>query len=68
MRQQSRQGIRAPLTLGTVKHAWDMLRRVLRYAFQHGALTANPVERVDFSTNRATGDRSRFEHHPLTAW
>ena len=67
VRQQSRQGNRAPLTPGTVKHAWDMLRRVLRYALQHGALTANPAERVDFSANRAIGDRSRFEHYPLTA-
>ena len=28
---------------GTVKHTRDMLRRVLRYAFQHGALSANPA-------------------------
>jgi Domain of unknown function (DUF5710) len=29
--------------------------------------TANPIERVDFSANRATGDREHFEPHPLTA-
>ena len=67
VRQRSRQGNGEPLTPGTVKHAWDVLRRVLRYAVQHGALTANPADRVDFSANRATGDRSGFEHYPLTA-
>ena len=61
------QGDRRPLTPGTVKHAWDVLRRVRRYALQHGALTANPTECVDFSANPASGDHNRFEHYPLTA-
>ncbi|HSS23048.1 MAG TPA: site-specific integrase, partial [Mycobacterium sp.] len=30
-------------------------------------LAGNPVERVDYSANRATGDRDNFEPHPLTA-
>jgi hypothetical protein len=31
VRQPSRQGDREPLSPGTVKHAWDVLRRVLRH-------------------------------------
>ncbi|OBK18584.1 tyrosine-type recombinase/integrase [Mycobacterium asiaticum] len=67
VRQASRQGDRKPLTPGTVKHVWDVLRRVLRYAVHHGAIAANPTDRVDFSASRATGDHAQFEHHPLTA-
>ena len=33
---------------------------------RHDALVSNPVDRVDFSANRATGDRESFEPHPLT--
>lgn len=51
----------------TVKHAWHVMRQVFRYALRHDALAANPVDRVDFSPNRATGDRESFEPHPLTA-
>lgn len=67
VRKQSRQGDRKPITPGTVKHVWDVVRRVLRYAVQHGALDANPADRVDFAASRATGDHAEFEHHPLTA-
>jgi len=67
VRQASRQGDKKPLTPGTVKHIWDVLRRVLRYALHHGAIATNPTDRVDFSASRATGDREAFEHHPLTA-
>jgi integrase len=67
VRQASRQGDREPLTPGTVKHVWDVLRRVLRYAVHHGAIAANPTDRVDFSASRTTGDHARFEHRPLTA-
>lgn len=51
----------------TVKHAWHVTRQVFRYALRHDALAANPIDRVDFSPNRATGDRESFEPHPLTA-
>ena len=34
---------------------------------RHDALAANPIDRVDYSANRATGDRDNFEPHPLTA-
>ncbi|OAN40337.1 tyrosine-type recombinase/integrase [Mycolicibacterium iranicum] len=67
VRQASRQGDKKPLTPGTVKHVWDVLRRVLRYALHHGAIVTNPTDRVDFSASRSTGDREAFEHHPLTA-
>ena len=51
----------------TVKHAWHVVRQVFRYALRQDALAANPVDRVDFSPNRATGDRRKFEPHPLTS-
>ena len=43
------------------------MRRVFLYAMQHDAIAANPLERVDFSANRSTGDREKFTPHPLTA-
>lgn len=67
VRQASRQGNRKPLTPGTVKHIWDVTRRVFKYAVQHKAIPANPCDAVDFSATRATGDKSGFEHRPLTA-
>lgn len=39
----------------------------MRYAMQHDALASNPCDRVDFDGKRATGDREKFQHHPLTA-
>lgn len=67
VRQGSTQGDRQPLTPGTVKHAWDVTRRVFKYAVQHKAIPANPCDAVDFAASRATGDHSAFEHRPLTA-
>jgi integrase len=67
VRQASRQGDRRPLTPGTVKHIWDVTRRVFKYAAQHKAIPANPCDAVDFSASRATGDVTGFEHRPLTA-
>ncbi|WP_280478142.1 hypothetical protein [Nocardia cyriacigeorgica] len=40
---------------------------MLKYAVRHDAIPSNPADRVDFDTNRATGDHERFEHHPLSA-
>lgn len=34
---------------------------------ERGLPTPGPTDRVDFSASRATGDRTAFEHHPLTA-
>jgi integrase len=67
VRQPSRQGDREPLTPGTVKHVWDVTRRVLRYAVQHKAIAANPCDAVDFSASRGMGDHADFTHNPLTA-
>ena len=67
VRQASSQGDRKPLTPGTVKHAWDVTRRVIKYALRHTAIPANPFDAVDFSASRATGDHITFEHRPLTA-
>ena len=64
--QRTRQG-GGTLSPRIVRQVWNTLRRVFGYAMQHGAITANPLDRVDFSTNRATGDRERFTPHPLSA-
>ncbi|ULP48613.1 tyrosine-type recombinase/integrase [Mycolicibacter virginiensis] len=66
VRRSSTQGNGEPLSPGTVKHAWDMLRRVLKYAEKHGAVPKNPTAAIDFGGNGAVGDREGFEHHPLT--
>jgi integrase len=55
------------VTPKTVGHHWQVLRRVFRYAVRHGAIVSSPADRVEFSAGHATGDRERFEHHPLTA-
>ncbi|MBF6131603.1 site-specific integrase [Nocardia otitidiscaviarum] len=71
VRQKSRQGadgqLDNTLTPATVKHGWGTFRRVLKYAVRHDAISSNPADRVDFDTNRATGDHEGFEHNPLTA-
>lgn len=71
VRQKSRQGadgvLDNTLSPATVKHAWGTFRRVLKYAVRHDAIPSNPADRVDFDTNRATGDHEQFEHNPLTA-
>jgi integrase len=55
------------VTPKTVSAHWNLLRRVLRYAVRHGAIVSSPADRVEFSAGHATGDRERFEHHPLIA-
>ncbi|OQQ31073.1 integrase [Prescottella equi] len=65
--QKSRQNGGKPITPATVKHAWGTFGRVMRYAMQHDALASNPCDRVDFDGKRATGDREKFQHHPLSA-
>lgn len=49
----------------TLKHHWSTMRAVFVYALRHGAITSNPVDRVDFSGSSAKRRNSR--HHPLTA-
>ncbi|MGA4786345.1 tyrosine-type recombinase/integrase [Nocardia sp. AB354] len=68
VRQQSRQGPQGDtLSAATVKHAWGVFGRVLKYAVRHDAIPSNPADRVDFDTHRATGDHEGFEHNPLSA-
>ncbi|WP_353961356.1 hypothetical protein [Antrihabitans cavernicola] len=71
VRQQSRQGadgrLEPTLSPATIKHAWGTFGRVLKYSVRHGAIPSSPTDRVDFATNRATGDHDAFEHTPLTA-
>lgn len=67
VRQRSTQGDGAPLSSGTVTHAWNTFRAVMKYAQRHKAIAENPCECVDVKSTRATGAKSRFEHKPLTA-
>jgi len=53
------------LTPATLKHHWSVLRSVFEYAVRHRAITANPIDGVDFSANGA--QRRNRRHHPLTA-
>lgn len=64
--QPTRQG-GGTLSPRSVRQVWNTMRRVFLYAMQHDAIAANPLERVDFSANRSTGDREKFTPHPLTA-
>lgn len=41
------------LTPATLKHHWSVLRAVFVYAVRHKAISANPVDGVDFSANSA---------------
>lgn len=63
--QRSRQGARDTLSPATVRHAWAVFRAVMRYAVQHGAISTNPCDAL--AGGRGVGDRSHFEHTPLTA-
>lgn len=49
----------------TLKHHWSTLRAVFVYAQRHKAITANPVDGVDYSGNSAK--RRNKRHHPLKA-
>lgn len=39
----------------------------MKYAMRHGAVTSNPCDRVDYDGGRATGDREKLQHRPLSA-
>ncbi len=67
VRQPSKQRDHKPLAPATVTHAWNTFRAVMRYALRHKAILYNPCDSVDFAARRAVGDKSSFEHHPLTA-
>jgi integrase len=58
-------GEHARLSASTIKHVWAVFRGVLDLAVGDGALPANPAEGPDFRRKRGTGDRAKFNHHPL---
>lgn len=64
-RRQSRQGNREPLSPATVTHAYSTLRRVLKYAKNHGAISEVPTETIEFGSG-GIGDREDFAPNPLT--
>ena len=52
----------------TVRNVWQMLDRVLEYAYEHKAIDAVPTDVIDRSAmHYAVGDDTGFEPHPLTA-
>ncbi len=51
----------------TVRNIWQVLRHVLRYAYEHNAITAVPTDAIDRTTAKyAVGDGNAFEHKPVT--
>ncbi|NDJ91829.1 tyrosine-type recombinase/integrase [Mycolicibacter kumamotonensis] len=63
---------RAALLVGrrprTVRAVWQMLDRVLEYAYEHNAISAVPTDVIDrAAAHHGVGDDSGFEPHPLTA-
>ncbi|MGB9306318.1 MAG: tyrosine-type recombinase/integrase [Mycobacterium sp.] len=52
----------------TVRNVWQMLDRVLEYAYEHKAISAVPTDVIDRSAmHYAVGDDAGFAAHPLTA-
>ena len=52
----------------TVRTIWQMLDRVLEYAYEHKAIGAVPTDVIDrAAVHYAVGDEAGFEPHPLTA-
>jgi integrase len=52
----------------TVRNVWQMLDRVLEYAYEHKAISAVPTDVIDrAAAHYAVGDDTGFEPHPLTA-
>jgi integrase len=52
----------------TARNVWQMLDRVLEYAYEHKAIGAVPTDVIDRSAvHYAVGDDTGFEPHPLTA-
>ncbi|MFA4083444.1 tyrosine-type recombinase/integrase [Mycobacteroides salmoniphilum] len=62
----SRVGDGERLSSGTVGHIWRVFRAVLDQAFNDGAISSNPSSAKEFQRKRGTGDKTTFEHHPLT--
>jgi integrase len=52
----------------TVRNVWQMLDRVLEYAYEHKAIGAVPTDVIDrAAVHYAVGDDTGFEPHPLSA-
>jgi len=52
----------------TVRNVWQMLDRVLEYAYEHKAIGAVPTDVIDrAAVHYAVGDDTGFQPHPLTA-
>ena len=57
-----------PHLANTVRNVWQMLDRVLEYAYEHKAIGAVPTDVIDRSAaHYAVGDDTGFEPHPLSA-
>jgi integrase len=66
--EQYRAGLLVGRRPRTVKIIWQMLDRVLRYAYEHSAIPAVPTTVIDRAVSHyAVGDDAGFEPHPLTA-
>ena len=52
----------------TVRNVWQMLDRVLEYAYERQAISAVPTDVIDrAAVHYAVGDATTFAAHPLTA-
>lgn len=66
--EQFRANLLATRRPRTVRNVWQMLDRVLKYAYEHNAIGAVPADVIDRSAmHYAVGDDTGFEPHPLTA-
>ena len=65
--EQFRAGMLANRRPRTVRNVWQMLGRVLGYAYEHKAIGAVPTDVIDrAAVHYAVGDDAGFEPHPLT--
>ncbi|WP_111511878.1 tyrosine-type recombinase/integrase [Mycobacterium kyogaense] len=53
------------LSPSTLKHHWSVTRNVFLYALRHRAISANPIDAVDFASG--SNKRRHKRHHPLTS-
>jgi hypothetical protein len=66
--EQLRANLLATLRPRTVRTVWQMLDRVLEYAYEHKAIGAVPTDVIDrAAVHYAVADDTAFTPHPLTA-
>ncbi|WP_457135490.1 tyrosine-type recombinase/integrase [Mycobacteroides abscessus] len=63
----SRVGDGEGLSASTIGHVWRVFRAVLDQALSDGAIPSNPASAKEFQRKRGTGDKTKFQHRPLTA-